>query len=400
MATTEQASTAAEVARGYFGALERGERGAQREWYGPGMRGHIYGVVGPIGRDEMIAYFDELYAAIPDFRLEIVDLVAEGEKAVVRWRITGTFAGPGQFQGLDPNGARLELEGCDFVTVKDGKVGEITAFTDNMTVARELGVLPPAGSTAEAQMTRAMNVKTRVASKMAGPLEEVAEGVWLLRGGFPGKTMNVYFVRDGDGVLIFDAGVSSMTKAIAREAAGLGGLTRVVLGHGHADHRGAAPGLGVPVFVHSADRAITEGDGGTSTFDMSKLNPVGRFLMPRMLNRWDGGPVKVAGTFEEGDEFAGFKVVHLPGHSAGMVGLWRESDRVALTSDCFYTLDPQTGRKGDPRVPHAAFNLDTEQARASIRKLAALEPSAAWPGHAESLRGDVRQQLERAADTT
>ena len=364
------------------------------------MRGHIYGVVGPIGRDEMIAYFDELYAAIPDFRLEIVDLVAEGEKAVVRWRITGTFAGPGQFQGLDPNGARLELEGCDFVTVKDGRVGEITAFTDNMTVARELGVLPPAGSTAEAQMTRAMNVKTRVASKMAGPLEEVAEGVWLLRGGFPGKTMNVYFVRDGDGVLIFDAGVRSMTKAIAREAAGLGGLTRVVLSHGHADHRGAAPGLGVPVLVHSADRAITEGDGGYSSFDFSRLNPLGRFLMPRMLRRWDGGPVKVAGTFEEGDEIAGFKVVHLPGHAAGMVGLWRESDRLALTGDCFYTLDPQTGRKGVPRVPHPAFNLDHEQARASIRKLAALEPAAAWPGHAEPLRGDVREQLERAADTT
>ena len=110
--------------------------------------------------------------------------------------------------------------------------------------------------------------------------------------------------------------------------------------------------------------------------------------------------MKVAGTFEEGEEIAGFKVVHLPGHSAGMCALWRESDRVALSSDCFYTLDPQTGRKGHPRVPLSAFNLDTEQARASIRKLAALEPAAAWPGHADPVVGDVRVQLERAADTT
>ena len=73
-----------------------------------------------------------------------------------------------------------------------------------------------------------------------------------------------------------------------------------------------------------------------------------------------------------------------------MIGLWRESDRLALTSDCFYTLDPQTGLKGHARVPHAAFNEDTEQARASIRKLAELEPASAWPGHADPLRGDVQ----------
>jgi glyoxylase-like metal-dependent hydrolase (beta-lactamase superfamily II) len=82
------------------------------------------------------------------------------------------------------------------------------------------------------------------------------------------------------------------------------------------------------------------------------------------------------------------------------IALWHESDRLALTSDCFHPADPQTGRDGAPRVPPAAFNLDTEQARASLRKLAALEPATAWPGHADPLRGDVRGQLERAAATT
>jgi hypothetical protein len=33
-----------------------------------------------------------------------------------------------------------------------------------------------------------------------------------------------------------------------------------------------------------------------------------------------------------------------------------------------------------------------------MRKLAALEPAAAWPGHAKPLTGDVRSQLERAAE--
>jgi glyoxylase-like metal-dependent hydrolase (beta-lactamase superfamily II) len=107
--------------------------------------------------------------------------------------------------------------------------------------------------------------------------------------------------------------------------------------------------------------------------------------------------VKVAGTVSEGDEVAGFEVLELPGHAPGLIGLYRRDDGLALVSDCIYTLDPQTGRKGRARVPHPAFDADLEQARESIRKLAALEPSAVWAGHADPVTGDVRAQLERAA---
>jgi glyoxylase-like metal-dependent hydrolase (beta-lactamase superfamily II) len=107
--------------------------------------------------------------------------------------------------------------------------------------------------------------------------------------------------------------------------------------------------------------------------------------------------VQIAGTVDEGDEIAGFRVINLPGHAPGLIGLFRDSDRLALVSDCFYTLDPQTGIKGGARVPHPAFDIDVDQARASIRKLAGLDPSAAWAGHANPVTGDVRSELERAA---
>jgi hydroxyacylglutathione hydrolase len=61
-------------------------------------------------------------------------------------------------------------------------------------------------------------------------------------------------------------------------------------------------------------------------------------------------------------------------------------------------LDPQTGLpKREPIVAHEAFNLDTDAARASMRKLAALDPAVCWPGHLGPLTGDVRGALERAA---
>src|SRR6202022_3675462 len=96
-------------------------------------------------------------------------------------------------------------------------------------------------------------------------------------------------------------------------------------------------------------------------------------LLHRLLHRyaWDGGPVQISGTVRQGDEVAGFRVIELPGHAPGQIGLWRESDRLALVSDCFYTLD-MWGRNSPPHVPEAIYNFDTDQARASIRKLAAL----------------------------
>jgi glyoxylase-like metal-dependent hydrolase (beta-lactamase superfamily II) len=73
-----------------------------------------------------------------------------------------------------------------------------------------------------------------------GTAERIAAGVWRVRGGIP-RAMNVYLTEHGGGgVTVFDAGIAVMARAIAAAAARLGGIDRVVLGHGHPDHRGAA----------------------------------------------------------------------------------------------------------------------------------------------------------------
>jgi glyoxylase-like metal-dependent hydrolase (beta-lactamase superfamily II) len=251
----------------------------------------------------------------------------------------------------------------------------------------------------EERMAGAFNARTKLLQRLFKPnFRQIAEGVWLVQGGFPQKVMNVFLLEDEGQVTVFDAGIRSMSSGVASAAAGMGGIRRIVLGHGHADHRGAAPGLGAPVYCHADEVEETQGDGGEHYFDFSKLDWYARAAMPRFLRSWDGGPVQVEGTVSEGDDIAGFRVVSFPGHAPGMIGLWRESDRLALVSDTLYTLDPQTGFKGGPRVPHRAFNHNTEQAIASLRKLAAMEPATVWPGHAGPVTGDVRTQLERAAD--
>jgi hydroxyacylglutathione hydrolase len=234
----------------------------------------------------------------------------------------------------------------------------------------------------------------------AGP-EKVADGVWLLRGGLL-RTMNVYLVEepDGAGVTVFDAGEKGMAGAIVAAAQPFGGITRVVLGHGDTDHRGSAPALRAyaDVLCHPDAVPHAEGSGGRDYWNVEELPPDVR-LLHGFSHRfvWDGGPVHIDGTVREGDEIAGFEVVELPGHAPGLIGLWRERDRLALVSDCFYMTDMH-GRPQPPSVPLNAYNHDTEQAKRSIAKLAALNPSVAAPGHRGPLTDDdIVAQLERAA---
>ena len=210
--------------------------------------------------------------------------------------------------------------------------------------------------------------------------------------------MNVYLIADGDGVAVFDAGVVQMTASVATAAASLGGATRVILGHVDCDHRGSAPGLRVPVYCHALEVEAAESASPFRTYwHLDTLPAWARPFYPHMLRSFDGGAVDVAGTVSEGDEVAGFTVIELPGHAPGLIGLYRETDRLALVSDCFYTFNPLTTVRGRARIPNPAFNHDTLEAGRSIAKLAALGPSSAWPGHTNPVTGDVRGQLERAA---
>jgi glyoxylase-like metal-dependent hydrolase (beta-lactamase superfamily II)/ketosteroid isomerase-like protein len=393
-------SKAEGVARRYFAAIDQRDLDGAVALWAPGGHDNVRGRIDAIAPEGVHGFLGELIDAVPDLSMEVVSTTSEGDRCGVHWRLRGTFAGPGSFGGVAPTGKALDIEGFDLVSVRDGLIEHNDAFTDSMTFARQVGMMPAQGSTAEQRMTGAFNAKTRLTGGLgAGEADLVAEGIWVVQGQ-PARC-NVYLLEDEGGVTLFDAGARTMTRAVSSAAAKLGGIRRIVLGHGHTDHRGTAPALGAPVLCHPDEIEDAEGSGGFRYWPEGLAGlPFGHRRLHQLLHRyaWDGGPVKIEGTLTEGDEVAGFRVVALPGHAPGQIGLWRESDRLALVSDCFYTLDIW-GRDIAPHVPMPIYNYDTERARESIRKLAEMEPAVAWPGHAKPVSGDVRTQLLAAADS-
>ncbi len=391
--------TPSAIALRYFEAIGARDLDLAVGMWADGGRENVRGQVDVTAPEGVRAFIGELLDAVPDLRFEIVSTTTEDDRCAVQYRITGTFAGPGALSGVAATGHPITVEGFDLLTVRDGLIQSNEAFPDSIALPRQIGMMPPQGSAADRRLMGAFNAKTRVTSRLtASEAALVAEGVWVVQGQ-PGRC-NVYLIEDEGGVTLFDAGARTMVRAVASAGAKLGGIRRIVLGHGHTDHRGVAPALGVPVFCHPEEVQDAEGSGGFRYWPPGLVGlPTPLRQAHRLMHRyaWDAGPVEISGTVSEGDEVAGFRVVDLPGHAPGQIGLWRESDRLALSSDCFYTVD-MWGRSCSPHLPEATYNFDTDQARASIRKLAALEPAAAWPGHAKPLTGDVRSQLERAAD--
>lgn len=214
-------------------------------------------------------------------------------------------------------------------------------------------------------------------------MKAIAEGVWQLDG-FPSHAVNAFFV---DGIL-FDCRTRWSAFRIAHQLRDRA-VSMIALTHAHPDHWGAAPVLSTrfkaPVAVHHADAAVVTGEasaGGHLAFRMGK-----RFL--------EAGACTDVVRLREGDTVGAFTVVHAPGHSAGHVVYFRESDGLAIAGDLFNTMHMWTRRLRLAEPPEN-LSVDADENRRSIVKLVGLRPSMVLPGHGPALK-DMRL-LERFAD--
>jgi steroid delta-isomerase-like uncharacterized protein len=79
--------------------------------------------------------------AFPDLNATVEDVIAEGNKVVTRYTIRGTHQGEIEEFG-PPTGKQIELEGITIHRIEDGKIVEEWERYDNLSVLRQLGLVP------------------------------------------------------------------------------------------------------------------------------------------------------------------------------------------------------------------------------------------------------------------
>ena len=134
-----------------------------REVYAPGMR-ERFPDADLTGTDEIVEYFEGVFAAFPEFKLDIVAAAEEGENVFIRWVLTGKHEGT--FTGIEATGKELRIDGMDNFVVRDGKLHSNFVVFDRMQFAQQLGVMPPDDSRQDRAMKALFNTKTKIAAKL------------------------------------------------------------------------------------------------------------------------------------------------------------------------------------------------------------------------------------------
>ncbi len=228
---------------------------------------------------------------------------------------------------------------------------------------------------------------------MARPVS-VLPGVWCVELG----AVNAFLAETSDGLVAVDAGNPGDGARIADAAASLAGADRrfgreiaaVVVTHHHPDHAGGLVELlaltSAEAWMHPLDAAEVRAGNGFRPYRVTSgiVNAIAERLMIRPVS-----PVipsaEVAHEVADGEDLPGGLVaVHAPGHSAGQIAVWWPERRVLFAADACSNL---------PVLGYSAVHEDLEEAKRSLRRLAALDADTVVFGHGKPIVGGAGRRL-------
>jgi steroid delta-isomerase-like uncharacterized protein len=136
-----------DMVREFSNAMDRGDAGRATEFFAEDAINHGFRV----GREGVAAVLASLIQAFPDSRGEIVDLIAVDDVVACRITMTGTHQGTpdlpfvlgGLLADVPPTGKRIEVASQHWFRVHDGEIVEHWAVRDDLTMGRQLGLVPP-----------------------------------------------------------------------------------------------------------------------------------------------------------------------------------------------------------------------------------------------------------------
>lgn len=96
---------------------------------------------GSTGPQAFRDYYSAMLSAVPDARYEADDLIADGDRVAVRWRLLGTHIGA--FGGIAPTGKPITLRGIAIYRLDAGQLMERWVVSDLHGLLEEIGLTSP-----------------------------------------------------------------------------------------------------------------------------------------------------------------------------------------------------------------------------------------------------------------
>ncbi len=131
------------VRREYEEVWNQGNLDVIDEIYAADFVGHMPGSPDIHGLEGNKTIANLFCTAFPDMQYTIEDMIAEGDKAAIRWTLTGTHKG--ELMGIPPTGVQVSFTGNTIIHFAGGKYVELWSSWEVRGMWQQLGVDPPIG---------------------------------------------------------------------------------------------------------------------------------------------------------------------------------------------------------------------------------------------------------------
>ncbi len=258
---------------------------------------------------------------------------------------------------------------------------------------------------------------------MSGRKKELLSGLGIHRIEIPNRhsswATNVYFI-DGDPPTLVDTGVATseaydaLASALSDVGRTIENVGRIILTHGHPDHRALASRVGeesgAEILFHplEAGRTIERSPGSSNSSQREIFRSMGvpEECLPGLVRETDSPLIDpdrmLTSCVDEGDEIDcgafRLKVLHTPGHSCGSICLYEEKSGVLFSGDTILSGSHITAMleidiiRENPDYNSLKLHME------SLRRLIEVDASCVLPGHGEMFAeysGIVDELLER-----
>ena len=217
-------------------------------------------------------------------------------------------------------------------------------------------------------------------------MEQIAEGVYFIPGQdemIPDSHVYLLGIPDSDDLSLIDAGLMGKGRykieSILESGISLSSIKRIIMTHTHLDHIGCLGELreAMPhaaLWIHEKEADPIENGDEKTVYGMDMFASMcqaqygikpGDFVFSVDRKLTDGEMLEMGGTT--------WKVLHIPGHSAGSIALYHPQDKILIPGDTVYA-DHAIGR-------YDLHGASGPQLKDSLSKLAELDVDILLPGH-------------------
>jgi len=94
----------------------------------------------PVGAEGSRQAIGMMLTGFPDLHVTVEDMIAEGDRVVVRMTMRGTQQGA--LGGIPPTGKQVAVSTIDIVRIEGGKIAEEWGIDDRLGMLQQLGLVP------------------------------------------------------------------------------------------------------------------------------------------------------------------------------------------------------------------------------------------------------------------